>query len=111
MLRKRWFGFILLLAVIVVSGCSNVGSAAKENNSSSVTAAPPAENTKDSAAVPEQRVVSTTVAITEMMAALEVDLVGVPTSSKVLPARYDAVTKIGNPMSPDMELVKSLKPT
>lgn len=46
-----------------------------------------------------------------MLDALEVELVGVPTSSKTLPARYDQVTRIGNPMSPDMELVKSLKPT
>lgn len=110
MLNRIGYGFILLLAVIVVAGCSNVGSAAKDNRTLSA-AAPSAEQTKEPASEPEQRVVSTTVAITEMMAALEVDLVGVPTSSKVLPARYDAVTKIGNPMSPDMELVKSLKPT
>lgn len=57
------------------------------------------------------RIVSTTVAITQILDTLEIDLVGVPTSSKVLPERYDEVTRIGNPMSPDMELIKSLKPT
>ncbi|OMF24947.1 heme ABC transporter substrate-binding protein IsdE [Paenibacillus sp. FSL H8-0548] len=112
MIRKNWYGFILLMAivVVVVAGCSNVGSAATDNRVSTATS-PTAEESKEPVPEPEQRVVSTTVAITEMLAALEVDLVGVPTSSKVLPARYDAVTKIGNPMSPDMELVKSLKPT
>ncbi len=56
------------------------------------------------------RIVSTTVAITEIMDLLEVDLVGVPTSIKQLPARYDDVDKVGSPMSPDMELVRLLKP-
>nr|WP_245375777.1 heme ABC transporter substrate-binding protein IsdE [Paenibacillus eucommiae] len=59
----------------------------------------------------EHRIVSTTVAITQIMDMLEIDLVGVPTSVKTLPERYKGVMKVGNPMSPDMELVKSLKPT
>jgi len=59
----------------------------------------------------DYRIVSTTVAITQILDVLELDVVGVPTSGKVLPERYDDVTRIGNPMSPDMELVKSLKPT
>ena len=64
-----------------------------------------------SSEVNDQRIISTTVAITQILDVLEIDVVGVPTSSKVLPERYDGVTRIGNPMSPDMELVKSLKPT
>lgn len=59
----------------------------------------------------DHRIVSTTVAITQILDELELDVVGVPTSVKVLPTRYDEVTRVGNPMSPDMELVKSLKPT
>jgi iron complex transport system substrate-binding protein len=51
------------------------------------------------------------VAITQIMDLLEIDLVGIPKSVKTLPDRYKDVTKVGNPMSPDMELVKSLKPT
>ncbi len=43
------------------------------------------------------------------MDVLEVDLVGVPTSSKTLPKRYKGLPEVGNPMSPDMEKVKSLK--
>ena len=42
---------------------------------------------------------------------LEVELVGVPTSSKTLPKRYKGLPEVGNPMSPDMEKVKSLKPS
>lgn len=57
------------------------------------------------------RIVATTVAAVEIMDALEVDLVGVPTSQKSLPARYKGLPEVGNPMSPDMEIIQSLKPT
>ncbi|MDP4097170.1 heme ABC transporter substrate-binding protein IsdE [Paenibacillus sp. P96] len=59
----------------------------------------------------EPRIVSTTVAITEIMDALELDLVGIPTSSKELPERYKDSTPVGNPMSPDLERIRSLHPT
>jgi len=42
---------------------------------------------------------------------LEMNLVGIPTSYKELPKRYEGVTQVGNPMSPNMEIVKSLEPT
>nr|WP_099521609.1 heme ABC transporter substrate-binding protein IsdE [Paenibacillus sp. BIHB 4019] len=112
-------GLLGLMALLLLAACSATGvdPAAKEQQGAgpSVQAeqAEPAKNTAEPASSPaaEQRVVSTTVAITQMLDALEVELVGVPTSSKTLPARYDQVTRVGNPMSPDMELVKSLKPT
>ncbi|KGA97175.1 heme ABC transporter substrate-binding protein [Alkalihalobacillus alcalophilus ATCC 27647 = CGMCC 1.3604] len=59
----------------------------------------------------EHKIVSTTVAATEIFAELEIDLVGIPTSYKTLPKQYEDVQQVGNPMSPDMELVKSLTPT
>lgn len=62
-------------------------------------------------AVSEHRIVATTVAITQIMDLLELDLVGIPKSVKTLPERYNDVAKVGNPMSPDMEIVKSLAPT
>src|SRR5699024_12467574 len=55
-------------------------------------------------------IVSTTVAITEIMEKLELDLVGVPTSYKDLPERYKDATEVGNPMDPDLEVVLSLQP-
>ena len=45
------------------------------------------------------RVVATTVALTEIMDALEIDLVGVPSSYKELPERYADAKEVGNPMS------------
>lgn len=58
-----------------------------------------------------ERIVATTVALTEIMDQLNIDLVGVPTSYKDLPDRYEDLTDTGNPMSPDMEVILSLKPT
>lgn len=69
------------------------------------------ESAKQVKSESKERVVATTVAVTEIMDALEVDLVGVPTSSKTLPKRYKGLPEVGNPMSPDMEKVKSLKPS
>lgn len=72
---------------------------------------PKKESAKQVKGESKERVVATTVAVTEIMDALEVDLVGVPTSSKTLPKRYKGLPEVGNPMSPDMEKVKSLKPS
>jgi len=57
------------------------------------------------------RIVATTLAITEIMDALNLDLVGIPTTQYDIPARYKNVTEVGNPMSPDMEIIQSLTPT
>ncbi|EEL26633.1 Periplasmic binding protein [Bacillus cereus Rock1-15] len=88
----------VLMAIILlmsIAGCSS----------------PKKEIAKQVKSESKERVVATTVAVTEIMDALEVDLVGVPTSSKTLPKRYKGLPEVGNPMSPDMEKVKSLKPS
>src|SRR5690625_62954 len=59
----------------------------------------------------DERIVATTVAITEIMDKIELDLVGIPTSYKDLPEHYAEATEVSNPMSPDMELLLSLQPT
>lgn len=57
------------------------------------------------------KVVATSPAVTDIMARLDMDLVGVPESSlSQIPARYDDVTKIGLAMNPDMEVIKTLNP-
>ncbi|AXY06142.1 heme ABC transporter substrate-binding protein IsdE [Bacillus thuringiensis LM1212] len=88
----------VLMAIILlmsIAGCSS----------------PKKETAKQVKSESKERVVATTVAVTEIMDALEVDLVGVPTSAKTLPKRYKGLPEVGNPMSPDMEKVKSLKPS
>ncbi|PFJ17756.1 heme ABC transporter substrate-binding protein IsdE [Bacillus cereus] len=87
--------FMVIILLFSIAGCS---SSKKET----------AKTVKSSS---EERVIATTVAVTEIMNALEVDLVGVPTSYKTLPKRYKGLPDVGNPMSPDMEKVKSMKPS
>ena len=69
---------------------------------------PPGE---DEGTQQEPRIISTSVSICDIMDRMQLDLVGVPDSSFRLPSRYDSVKRVGLPMSPDLEIVKSLKPT
>ncbi len=63
----------------------------------------------------ESRIVATSVATCEILDRLGVpaeQVVGVPHSdSYVVPQQYADATSVGNPMAPDMEIVKSLNPT
>ncbi|WP_242318897.1 heme ABC transporter substrate-binding protein IsdE [Bacillus cereus group sp. BfR-BA-01349] len=96
-MRVKKIASVLMAIILLMSiaGCSS----------------PKKESAKQIKSESKERVVATTVAVTEIMDALEVDLVGVPTSSKTLPKRYKGLPEVGNPMSPDMEKVKSLKPS
>ncbi|MBO1910889.1 ABC transporter substrate-binding protein, partial [Microvirga sp. 3-52] len=94
MMKRKFSLFLLAGLIMVVAGCSaNADPAVESENSDG------------------DRIIATTVAVTEIMDALEIDLVAVPTSYKDLPKRYDGLTEIGNPMNPDMEIILSLKPT
>lgn len=59
----------------------------------------------------EVRVVASSVAVVNILDKLGVPMVGVPTSAYTLPDSVEDATRIGNPMSPDMEVIKSLEPT
>ncbi len=55
-----------------------------------------------------QRVIGGTVAVVEMLDLLGVEMVGVPNSRYTLPESCDNAERIGQPMNPDIEIVKSL---
>ena len=59
----------------------------------------------------EEIVVATSVAVTEILDALGVKVSGVPSTSYELPESTEGAVEIGNPMSPDLEIIKSLNPT
>ncbi|MFJ7936656.1 heme ABC transporter substrate-binding protein IsdE [Sporosarcina sp. NPDC096371] len=94
-MRKALY-ILCMVMLVVLAGCSS-----QEGPSSTKEAIDPSED----------RIVATTVALTEIMDALEIDLVGIPSSYKDLPKRYENAKEVGNPMSPDMEMLLSLKPT
>lgn len=55
------------------------------------------------------KIVTTSVPLTEMLHLLDIVPVGVPTSTNPIPTDFDAVTRIGSPMAPDLEVVSSLQ--
>lgn len=92
-IRLRFIGVCMLFLLMACSTNIDDVKKPKENND-------PENN----------QIIATTVAVTEIMDALEIDLIGVPTTYKDLPTRFDGITEVGNPMSPDMELIMSLQP-
>ncbi|KGX86243.1 heme ABC transporter substrate-binding protein [Pontibacillus litoralis JSM 072002] len=94
-----WFLTCMTTTILLV-GCTTEGKQTKES-----------KQTQEQTQEDNYRIVSTTVAITEVLDALEINIVGKPTSYKTLPERYDNVEEIGNPKKPDMEIVRSLDPT
>ena len=87
----------ILMVTFSVVGCSssNTDSASSENNSA---------NKGDV-------VVATSVAITQILDRLDVAVSGVPKTNYDLPESAKGATEVGSPMSPDMEIIKSLNPT
>lgn len=84
---------IFMLFTVACTSQANESPAPKENND-------PENN----------RIVVTTVALAEIMDALDIDLIGIPSTYKTLPARYDGITEIGGAHTPDLELIMSLQP-
>src|SRR5690625_1147674 len=99
-MKRKYIDFIILLLALFVTACSpEQNSNPKENENEA------ASNTED------ERIIATTVALVEIMDALEIDLVGVPTSYKELPERYADAKEVGMAAEPDMEIIRSLQPT
>lgn len=60
----------------------------------------------------DERVVVTSVAISEITALLDIHLVGAPyTKSPYFPTQYENTPRIGLPMNPDMEVLAKLEPS
>ena len=69
----------------------------------------PEQNTDDVSG--EVRIVATSPAAVDICDRLELDLVGVCSSTlSTIPGRYQDVTTVGTAMSPDLEILKSLNP-
>lgn len=108
-MKLRKYIALGLVSIAALTGC---GSSSQPQNETS-TQNSEVEVEKDTEAkVGEEalRVVSGTVAATQVLDYLEADLVGVPTTSSKLPARYDGVPDVGMAMNPDLEKVVSLTP-
>lgn len=88
---------VVLTAGILLEGCNGV-----IGNTSGATSVVAGDNV---------RIAATSAATMQICEALNLDLVGVPTSSLVeIPERYADATLLGSPMSPDMEILDSIDP-
>lgn len=94
--------FIIILGLLITAGCGSSDN--KSTNNLDVIEAQSNNEVED-------QIISTTVALVEIMDELDLDLAGVPTSYKELPDRYSDAKEVGMAMEPDMEIIRSLKPT
>ncbi|AOT69847.1 heme ABC transporter substrate-binding protein IsdE [Geosporobacter ferrireducens] len=91
-MRKLITGLLCMSMILVSTGCAVRSSSENEND-------------------PGIRIISTSAALCVILEKLDLDLVGVPETAFQLPERYKDVTKVGLPMTPDLEIVKALNPT
>ncbi|WP_188536568.1 helical backbone metal receptor [Paenibacillus segetis] len=134
-MKKIWGIIVLISIVIALTACGNKEASNKNQENSNkqsnvvATDAPDAanasNNTEVSINVDETRVqelqaqfgqekpakaVTLSVAITELYDALQLDLVGVPTTQSELPDSYANVQRVGSSHSPDLEQIAKLEP-
>ncbi|MDO5725135.1 MAG: ABC transporter substrate-binding protein [Tissierellia bacterium] len=124
---KRFLLIALILSMVFALAACSGNNATKEETkpaeTETTTAEKPEEKPEEEAEEePEEteepaseseykRVVAGTVAVSEVLDALEFDdVVGMPVTAYEIPKRYEAAAKIGRPMEPDVEVVKSLEP-
>ena len=94
-IKKKVIALLSVTMLTFMVGCSS-----SESNESNVT------NSNG-----EEVVVATSVAVTEILDKLGVEVSGVPTTSYELPESTKDATEVGSPMNPDLEIIKSLNPT
>lgn len=95
---KRYIASTIgVLALSLTVGCTSSGEV--KNNSS----------VKDENK--GEVVVATSVAVTEILDKLGVKVGGVPKTSYELPKSTEDAVEVGNPMNPDLEIIKSLNPS
>lgn len=123
MIRKKLLTTLAILGVatMVFTGCSSkkddtnntskVEQSENDSSSSSDDKSDVTDNNSDNVQTSNDTVVASSVAVVQILDALNVEMAGVPTSSYELPESVANATRIGNPMEPDMEIIASLEPT
>lgn len=108
---------ILFASLFFIIGCSSDASPNEAVTEQDVTSVATEEINEEETETTKRegdenhRIISTTVAITEIIEALDLDLIGIPTTYKDLGPRYRDLQPVGIANEPDMEIVMSLKPT
>ena len=97
---------MILVAGMMLVGCQNDGQDVDQSTENPQ----PDQAVQEETLVEEVKVVSATVSATNVLAELDAEVVGVPTTSQPLPAQYADLPEVGQAMSPDLEIVASLEP-
>ena len=111
-IKKRFIRITALLLVmsmlLMAAGCASSAANAPEEDTDTASAD---AASGDSTASDEPSIATTSVAVLEILDALEYDnVIGIPESEAEIPDRYEGLTTIGAPMTPDIEIVASLDP-
>lgn len=106
---------MVFVAGFILTGCQSASSQVEETQISEtedVSGASQTESneTADDATVEDVKIVSSTVSATQVLAKLNAELLGVPTTSQTLPEVYADLPQVGQAMNPDLEIVASLEP-
>ena len=116
-MRKKLLSVMAVMgmAAMTLIGCTNAEEKSEETTGTqtevTTTEAGNQDETSDTKKEQKDTVVASSVAVVQILDELGVEMVGVPTSSYQLPESVKDATRIGNPMSPDIEVVASLEPT
>ena len=100
-MKIRYMALALCISFSVLTGCSTSPQDKVQLEQ---------ETIQQEAVEETKNIVAVTVAATQVMDKMGLDLVGVPTTKQVLPTRYEGVTQIGQVTSPDFEVIASLEP-
>ena len=100
----------IAMTALMLGGCGNATVQSEEVSLNVESSKATEETTTATTEAVEENVVASSVAVVQILDALGVPMVGVPTSSYELPQSVADATRIGNPMSPDLEVIASLEP-
>src|SRR5699024_7793128 len=112
-MRKLKLLAVLFASLFFILGCS-AGDASKVEDITDEPTEEVADETAESwkrEGDEDHSTIATTVAIAEIMEQLQIELVGIPTTYKELHPNYKDLPEVGIADDPDMEIVRSLKPT
>lgn len=103
-------GLLMLLGLIVFVACGSDETevAAEPTEAKAVVEESTEEEVKEGTV--QLRIVSATVAATNLLGALDVDLVGIPTTENSIPEQFQGLPEVGIAHTPDLEVVASLEP-
>lgn len=115
-MKKNILIIVLMLVLsLALTGCGNKGEeVVNQDNESEVEAnekeTGESEESKEENKNIPSRTVAGTVAVLEMLDYLEIEMIAIPETSSKLDEKFAEVPTIGKPMTPDMELLKSVDP-